>query len=232
MKFWNHFSQGLINLLWQSNCPLCQRSTTKTLCENCTKQTQRCQILHPERFGDQDFLVFPWGVYSGSLKRALKVLKYENQPKIAEPLGYWLGETWLKSPLKNRKKLIVVPIPLHAAKLKKRGFNQAELLAESFCQLTGLSLQKHGLERVRDTDAQYSKSAIERKENLSGAFELGKGFRQRRPTCEVLLLDDIYTTGTTAMEAAATLSKNGIKVCGIAAIATSEKSVSLRSTGE
>ncbi|HEY9299953.1 MAG TPA: ComF family protein, partial [Phormidium sp.] len=142
-----------------------------------------------------------------------------------QPLGYWLGETWLKSRLKLGKKLIVVPIPLHPNKLRSRGFNQAELLAASFCQVTGLPLQKDGLERMVETEALHSKSAIARRESLAGAFKIGKTFRQHDPKAEVLLLDDIYTTGATAIAAADTLRKYDIKVCGIVAIATSEKSV-------
>jgi predicted amidophosphoribosyltransferase len=137
-------------------------------------------------------------------------------------LGFWLGESWLKSRLNLGKNLIVVPIPLHPNKLQIRGFNQAELLAASFCQIANLRLEKSGLERISDTEALHGKSAIERRESLTGAFQIGKAFRQRHPKAEVLLLDDIYTTGYTALEAADTLGKSDIKVCGIVAIATSE----------
>jgi ComF family protein len=225
MKYGKQFYQGLLDLFLQSHCPLCQRSSTTDFCTYCQRQLQRCQIAQPEKFWGNSFPVFPWGTYSGSLKRALWALKYEKQPKIAQPLGYWLGETWLKSRLQLGKNLIVVPIPLHPNKFRSRGFNQAELLAASFSQITNLPLQKDGLERITETEALYSKSARERSESLIGAFQIGKAFRQRHPKREVLLLDDIYTSGATALAAADTLRQYDIKVCGIVAIATSETSV-------
>lgn len=225
MKFWKHCYQGLLDLFLQSQCPLCQRPTSTDFCTYCEKQLKRCQIAQPEKYWGTDFPVFPWGTYSGSLKRALWTLKYEKQPKIAQPLGFWLGESWLKSRLNLGKNLIVVPIPLHPNKLRSRGFNQAELLAASFCQVTNIPLEKYALERISETEALHSKSAIERRESLVGAFKIGKAFRQRHPKAEVLLLDDIYTTGATAFTVADTLREYDIKVCGIVAIATSEKFV-------
>ncbi|MFB2937442.1 ComF family protein [Aerosakkonemataceae cyanobacterium BLCC-F154] len=222
MNFFQNCYQGLLDLFLQSQCPLCQRPTSTDFCPYCQKQLQRCQITQPEKFWGKDFPLFPWGTYSGSLKKALWALKYEKQPKIAQPLGFWLGETWLKSRLKSGKNLLVVPIPLHPNKLRSRGFNQAELLAESFCQVTNLHLAKDALERRSETEALHSKLSTERRETLRGAFQIGKSFRQRHPKAEVLLLDDIYTTGATALEAADTLRKFDIKVCGIVAIATSE----------
>lgn len=156
-------------------------------------------------------------MYGGILKRAIAALKYENQPQIARPLGQWLAQAWLNSQFAS--KLIVVPIPLHADKLKQRGYNQAALLAESFCDITGLQLQKMGLERIRATEAQFGLSALGREKNLAMAFKLGSGFRREIPAKPILLLDDIYTTGATARSAVQTLRHAGIQVYGLAAIA-------------
>lgn len=230
MGNWTQKLKGLLNLFLQSNCPLCERPTPKEFCQDCQRQLQRCQMPNPEKFGSAELPVFSWGVYGGALKRALKVLKYENKPQVAQPLGYCLGEGWLKSSLAAGTKLTVVPIPLHAKKQRERGYNQAELLAESFCQVTGLPLQRHGLERVRDTKPQFGLSAVERKQNLAGAFKLGKEFDRRRPASPILLLDDIYTSGETVQSAADTLRQHGIRVYGIAALATPQQAISLERT--
>ena len=107
--------------------------------------------------------------------------------------------------------------------MQKRGYNQATLLAQSFCQITGLKLQQHGLERVRDTKAQFGLSATQRGKNLTNAFELGTAFRRQRPTKPILILDDIYTTGATVNWAAQTLRDAGMRVYGVVAIASSKK---------
>lgn len=172
--------------------------------------------------------MFAWGNYGGAVKRSLAVLKYDNQPQIAQPLGQWLGKAWLNADLAGNTKLTVVPIPLHANKQRQRGYNQADLLAESFSQVTGLPLQRHGLERVRETEAQFTLGAAEREKNLKSAFAVGKKLQKSRSGLAVLLLDDIYTTGATARAAADVLRRQGIKVYGLVAIAAAGASVSPR----
>ncbi|WP_228060593.1 MULTISPECIES: ComF family protein [unclassified Coleofasciculus] len=185
---------------------------------------QRCQLSNPSEFWHEELPVFVWGNYGGVLKRAIAALKYDNKPQLARPLGYWLGEAWQKSPVaKESKKLTVVPIPIHPSKRQKRGFNQAELIAQSFCQFTGYSHQPFGLERIRETEAQFGLSVQERSQNLTGALEIGKSFRRNSPTSPVLIVDDIYTTGATVRSAAQILRKQGIKVYGVVAIASSKK---------
>jgi ComF family protein len=179
-------------------------------------------MKNPSKFWQGELPVFVWGAYSGILKQAIAALKYENQPQLARSLGHWLGQAWLKSPAATRtKKLTVVPIPLHPTKLKQRGFNQAELIARSFCEFTGYKHQALGLERVRVTQAQFGLSAQEREQNLTDAFAIAKSLSQAPSTSPVLLVDDIYTTGATACSAAQTLRRQGIGVYGVVAIATS-----------
>jgi len=167
--------------------------------------------------------VFAWGVYGSTLKRAIAALKYENQPQLARPLGRWLARSWLSSQLINTG-LIVVPIPLYTSRQEERGYNQAALLAKSFCDTTGLRLQRMGLQRIRPTEAQFRISADAREKNLAMAFGLGSEFRSNRPNSPVLLLDDVYTTGATARAAAQILRQSGIQVYGLATISISRKS--------
>jgi ComF family protein len=219
MGNWTDTLKGFFNLFLKSNCPLCQRPAERELCRYCHRQLQGCQLANPGQFWQDPMPVFVWGAYGGTLKRAIAAMKYENHPELARPLGHWLGDAWRNGKGAAGAQVTVVPIPLHAAKLKKRGFNQAQLLAQYFCEVTGLPLERNGLQRVRETEAQFSLSAAEREENLAGAFTVGKGFRHRHSR-SVLLLDDIYTSGATVRSAAQTLRSAGISVCGVAAIAT------------
>lgn len=221
MQKWTQNLKDLLNLFLESNCPLCQRPTSQEFCQDCTKQMQSCQLHHsPWREGRLP--VFAWGMYSGTLKQAIAALKYQNQPQLARPLGDWLAQSWLNSQLASQS-LIVVPIPLHSNRQKQRGYNQAALLAQSFCDSTGLPLQPSGLERIRETEAQFGLSVLERERNLATAFRLGSGFRRHHPDKPVLLLDDIFTTGATAYSAAQTLQKLSIPVYGLVTIAITQK---------
>ena len=227
MRNWTNKLQGFLNLFLESKCPICQRSTPTEFCKNCDRQLKSCQVPDRQKLwhGEGELPVFAWGIYGGTLKQALAALKYDNQSQVAQPLGEWLGEAWQKSHLGAGIKLTVVPIPLYVKKQQARGYNQAELLAENFCRITRLSLKRHGLERIRDTKAQFGLSPVERQENVARAFQLGKEFRASRLNGQVLLLDDIYTTGETAKQAAQTLLHHGIRVYGIVAIATSRQSI-------
>ena len=210
---------GWLNLLLESQCPLCRRSSKQEFCQDCQRQVQYCQLVHPAEFWQAPLPIFAWGSYEGALKRSLVALKYHNQPQLARPLGHWLAQTWLNSPLAGVTPLIVVPIPMHPDKQKQRGFNQAELLARSFCEFSRLPLQPQGLSRIRETEAQFNLSATARAQNLSGAFRLGQAFAHHRPANAILLLDDIYTTGATARAAAQVFHQHDIAVYGVIAVA-------------
>jgi ComF family protein len=215
---------GLLALFLKSNCPLCDRPAEVKLCEYCQRQLQRCQLSHPSEFWKGELPVFVWGNYSGILKRAIAALKYDNQPQLAHPLGHWLAQAWLRSPAGNHsKKLTVIPIPLHSTKRQQRGYNQAELIAQSFCDITGYKHQPQGLERMRSTEAQFGLSAQAREQNLAEAFRVGKCLQKHSPHSPVLLVDDIYTTGATVRSAAQALQQQGILVYGVVAIATSKQ---------
>jgi len=220
---WTGFVKSFLNLFFKSECPLCQRSAVKEFCPYCLRQLQRCQLADPGRLWHSESGVFVWGEYGGALKRAIAAFKYENNPQLGKPLGCWLAKAWLSFPELAIDNLTVVPIPMNREKLKQRGFNQAELLAESFCELTNLPLQRQGLERVKDTKPLFELSLQERQAEMKDALILGKDFRRRLPRDRVLLVDDIYTSGTTVREAIKVLKQSGISVYGTVALATPGK---------
>jgi ComF family protein len=221
--------KNLLNLFLQSNCPICQRSTSNGICQYCAKKLQSCHLKNPNHLWKQELPVFSWGSYGGTLKRAIAVMKYENNPEIGRLLGQYLGESWLLNSTAENQTSVIVPIPLHTKKLKERGFNQAELIAKGFCEITGLQLKSNGLARIKETKAQFSVSGSEREQNLTNAFALGSDFSRRHPDAPVLLIDDIYTTGATAKSAVYTLRQSRISVLGLAAVATTGKDRSVQS---
>ena len=227
MPNWKRLLKPVLDLWFKPNCPLCDRPAQDVLCDYCQRRLYQCHLNQPDRFWDREMpSLFVWGAYQGTLKRAIAQMKLagdKNCPELAKILGQWLAQAWLKSPVSHGKKLIVVPIPSDPQRLKERGFNQAELLAKSFCELTGYSLQPQGLTRHRQTQALYSLSRKQRIQELSQSMSLGPTFRRHRPQNPILLLDDIYTTGTTCREAQRVLQKHKISVYGIAAIASTKK---------
>jgi ComF family protein len=212
--------KGLLSVFLQSSCPLCKRPAENIICVYCQKQLASYQFSNPSHLWRGNLPLFAWGAYDNKLKHAIATLKYKNNSPLGILLGQWLGNVWLANSIgKKTSKLTVVPIPLHREKLKTRGFNQAEMIARGFCQRTGYSLQPQGLVRVRDTETMFGLDPEQRQKNLKQAFAVGKIWQQQLPQSPILLIDDIYTTGTTVREAAKVLGERGMNVYGIAVVA-------------
>jgi ComF family protein len=216
--------QAGLRFLFQSACPLCDRSTPDRLCQDCTRQLQAYQYQNPRQDWQGDLPLFAWGRYEGALKRAISVLKYNQEAEIGRLLGAWLGDLWMLQPPIPRLKtqIIVVPVPLHCDREKQRGYNQANVMAQGFCWRTGLPLNPALVVRNRATEAQFRLSAQQRQANLNHAFSVQPFKRPALKPTAVLILDDIYTTGATARSLAVTLKEAGLEIVGIAAIAKTE----------
>jgi ComF family protein len=215
---WQPLLDRALNLFLKPNCPLCNRTAQDVFCQYCQRQIQDCKLLQPDRYWHGDLPLFVWGKYEGAVKQSIGKLKYDGCQSIGQLYGKWLAASWQTStPPGLATKLIAIPIPLHPEKLVTRGFNQAELIARSFCQITGAKLDL-SLQRTRSTVAQFGLSKLARQANVEGAFTLVNS--RLKPGDSVLLIDDIYTTGATVKSAAAVIRSIEVNVCGVAAIAT------------
>ena len=214
--------KGLVSIFLDFPCSLCQRPASKIVCHYCEQQLKTCQLKNSKKLWQSRIPVFVWGKYDGNLKQAIAAMKYNRLPDMGLMLGQWLGETWRDSLLDiNQSQIMVVPIPLHPEKLKQRGFNQAQKIAEGFCSITGYDLQPKVLKRIKQSQAMFNLNPTQRKINITNAFAVGKiPQSKRKKTKSVLLIDDVYTTGATVQEAAKVLNQKGIKVMGAAVLAT------------
>ena len=226
---WKQF----LNLFFEVACPLCNRLTPETSCSYCWTKLQQFKLPTMQALEKSPMLTLSWGEYSGDLRRAIALLKYENHPALGYLLGKALGElwntmvgssSWIDAVSRNTShKIIAVPIPMHSSKLRIRGYNQADIIAEAFCKTTNIRLARNGLKRIRETHAQFNLSVQDREKNLVNAFQPNRRWMRRSPNADILLIDDIYTTGTTARSASKALQRAGCNVLGIAAVARPQK---------
>ncbi len=141
--------------------------------------------------------------HEGAVARAIERFKYENHPELARPLGALL--TRASSRFLAAAPQAVVPLPLHAARYRERGYDQTALLAVEVARLSKRALRDDALTRVRATGRQVGHSDDERSANVAGAFAASPGVKGLK----LLLVDDVLTTGATANEAAAALLAAG-----------------------
>lgn len=142
----------------------------------------------------------------GVVRRILHEFKYGHQIHLRHPVADWLAETLHDPRLDGRRFDLVVPVPLHPARKRERGFNQAELLAQLLSTRARLRMREP-LERIRYTTTQTAFDRTERMENLRNAFRLRKKADVRG--LRVLLIDDVLTTGSTLSECARVLKAAG-----------------------
>jgi len=162
-----------------------------------------------------------YGSYDGALRNLIHLLKYDQVLPVAAVLGGMLADAVarLTADLKD-KPLLVVPVPLHRVKLRQRGFNQAELIARAMLkhQPRGrMALSCRVLHRRRNTGSQIGLSRDQRLHNLRGAFAAEK--TELISGREVLLVDDVLTTGTTVSECARVLQRAGATRIWVATVA-------------
>ncbi len=187
----------------QPFCPKCGkpiRSLTKvpydTLCGDCR--------LIKNRFG----LCRSAGLYEGELKECIHLFKYDGREELARPLGILMVE-FFKRDFDGARIDGLVPVPLNRAKLRERGFNQALLLAREVGGRCRIPVLRGALKRVRGGDSQSKLKRAERFKNVRGAFSAGKEGLVK--SLNLLLVDDVFTTGATAKECVRVLLRAGAK---------------------
>ncbi|MCX6559522.1 MAG: ComF family protein [Candidatus Aminicenantes bacterium] len=146
------------------------------------------------------------GLYGGTLKEALLLFKFRKYRPLAKPLG-----SFVASALRGEEALwedgVFVPVPLHKKRRRQRGFNQAEALAGELSRLTGRPVETRALRRMADIPPQTRLGKAERRANVRGAFKVVRPDRIRGRV--IVLVDDVFTTGSTLGECARELRRAG-----------------------
>lgn len=167
-----------------------------------------------------------YGSYEGGLRELLHLLKYEHVRPAANVLGRMLAEVITRlAPEFGSQPPLLIPVPLHQRKFHERGFNQSELIAQAALKLkpAGLELRLANgvLKRTRATLSQTGLSSHQRRENMRGAFVAEKPAEVAGR--DVLLVDDVFTTGTTVSECARLLRRAGATRVWVATVARTLK---------
>ena len=165
-----------------------------------------------------------YGSYEGGLRELIHLLKYEQVRPAANVLGRMLAEVIDDLASRFSGPVLVVPVPLSPRKLRQRSFNQSELITRAALKLRNAEcfvLAPAVLERCRETQSQTGLSRHQRQENVRGAFAVAKPCDVTGG--EILLVDDVFTTGTTVSECARILKRAGASKIWVATVARTLK---------
>ncbi len=156
-----------------------------------------------------------WGPYQGNLRTLLRAYKYKGLRPLSGPLSRLLIQVFKQNFPESCE--CIIPVPLHRKRLAERGYDQALLLADRLSTETGIPVLQC-MTRKKETLPQYGLSSARRKQNLAGAFTLERNLTAN--IRRILVVDDVYTTGSTVSAMCKCLKDNsGVNFIGVLTVA-------------
>lgn len=183
----------------KSRCLVCSKpipaSQKSLICPAC---------LSKKHYFDKGYSLFNYK--EEAVKKIVEFIKFYGYPQLSKILFYFKEYIALLDIFKDCE--FIVPVPMHRQDIKKRGYNQSVIISKVISRITGIPVDYNMLSKIRLTKKQVGLSYNERIKNLSGAFRFN---HPARKVSRVILIDDVFTTGSTINECSKTLLKNGVK---------------------
>lgn len=180
-------------------CPVCTRAAIDGFAHpGCRREFTLDRVFVPFR-------------YRGPLVAAIKKLKYKKVTALADFLVGLLLEVMAEQGVNVGRQALILPVPLHPLKEWERGFNQAALLAESLGKALGLKVVAEAVKRTRETVSQTRLKGKDREKNVRGAFVVDETKAAAVEGRDLILVDDVFTTGATLRECGRVLKRAGAR---------------------
>ncbi|MBM7615364.1 ComF family protein [Alkaliphilus hydrothermalis] len=230
-KNMKEYYEAFWGLIFPSNCSciICKENTKTVqygICVNCIEKNsfiKKGRWLQTAAFEEgYSCRIFSVVEYQGQIRKLIYRLKYKQETYLARELGKMMGDFIEREGLAAD---FIVPVPLHKSREKERGFNQATLLAKYVSESIGIPYKDRCLVRNKKTSVMHQLSKSQRRQNVLGAFSV------ERPAeligQDIILLDDIFTTGATIEACIRTLLEAGVASIKVVAFARGkiEKSI-------
>jgi len=220
--------EALVSLFYPNNCENCNSPLVQNeelLCLHCLLQLPKTNYhldqnnpLLVELIGRASitnayaFLKFN---KKGIAQKLLHKLKYKHAPEVGEVLGRWMGNNMAGS---NRQFDLIIPIPIHISRQRKRGYNQSEKIANGLKEVLKVPVETHCLKRTKSYISQTKKGRVDRWLDAEQLYEVKNANKIKE--LNILLVDDVITTGATIASAVNLLIEHGAKSVSVACIAT------------
>ncbi|MCI0448573.1 MAG: ComF family protein [Chlorobi bacterium] len=222
----NRVLDEIVNFVLPNSCLCCESPIApdeRFICMNCFKKLEKFGLPHPwkEEFIaksviDNSLSAF-WFREGTAIQTLLHCMKYEKMKSVGRMLGNQIGRQIAE--LNGMTFDYVVPVPLHKARIRDRQYNQSEFIAKGMSEVLNAKVLNDALIRIRYTQTQTKLNKAERKENVKGAFEVNQKHKDKITAKNIIVVDDVITTGATILECAEVLKKSGagkIWVCSAA----------------
>lgn len=223
------FFEDILNIIFPKICCVCDAALTKNeeiICFHCRSELPKISFSDVKnneltnRFYGK--LTIDFGVAylnfqkSGITQKLLHQFKYNNNPEIGILIGNWLGHELVKNKLSDKID-IIVPVPLHPRKERKRGYNQSQYFANGISEIVKIPTEFGLLQRINYEKSQTHKSKELRWESVKNAFQIIdiKSVENKN----VLLVDDVITTGATLEACGHQILQSGAAGISVAAMA-------------
>ena len=217
--FLKKFYKLLLDILFPIECIGCKKEEV-WICKECLEKIEinKKGLQKPDVFPSElDGFFVASSRKDKILEEMIEKFKYRFSQELSEPLSKLLIKKveWIFENSLLNENLLIIAVPLHKKRYNWRGFNQAELLCKKVCKKIDLEFDNNLVKRIKNTKSQAKqKNKKEREENIKDAFEIMKNVNIS--VKNVLLIDDVITTGATMSEIAKVLKKNGVlKVYGL-----------------
>lgn len=202
--------EKILDLIYPPNCVICGKNSEEYLCKKCEKIIEQYAINKIDKYLNKYFnshaYIFK---YEGKIRSLIIDYKFNDKA--------YLCELFVKFLIKNKKICrffetydIIIPVPIHKKRKAQRGYNQSELIARRIAvKFNDLRLEEKKLEKQKSTIEQSKLTKKQRIENAKNVYKINN--KEKINNKNIILIDDIYTTGSTANECAKVLKENGAK---------------------
>ncbi len=233
---WDYLKEGFLNLVFPLSCENCGKSIRESkgyaICDNCMKQIKFisspycyqcgkplssmvsfeekaiCAFCHNKKH--HFYFTRSVSYYQGVMRKCIHLLKYKKQVKLIQPLGNLMVNYLQENDTINIREInLIIPVPLFKGDYLKRGFNQSGLLAEYIADFFSISFTNNLLIKSRENVSQVGLSKTERENNVRHVYSVEPSYKM--DFNNILLIDDIFTTGATIEACCKELRKTGVK---------------------
>lgn len=221
--------EDILNIIFPKVCCVCERGIKKNeelICFRCRSNLPKTKFLNDtdnellDRFYGRLKLNFGFSYLyfykSGITQKLLHQFKYKSYPEIGVLLGKWVGHELLKSKICKHVD-IIIPVPLHPRKERKRGYNQSQYFAKGISEITNIPTDFKTLARTHYDESLTHKTRIRRWKSIEHAFRVVN--KKNIGNKNVLLVDDVITTGATLEACGNQILQRGAKSISVVTIA-------------